>query len=149
MTSIDVPEATGTVHTDTIAKGKAALKNLATNDLLFIHIKGTDSASHDGKYLEKVAMLEKIDRMVALLIENTNPDETIFALTADHANPIAVRDHTADPVPLAISGYGVLSDNIAAYSERSCAAGGLGRIRGVDLMPILMDLIDKCKKFGA
>lgn len=149
MSSIDVPEATGTVNTDTLAKGNAALRNLDTNDLIFIHIKGTDSASHDGNYSQKVMMLEKIDAMVQLLLDNTNQDETIIAITADHANPISVRDHTADPVPVAIAGEGILSDDVSIYSERTCANGGLGRIRGLDLMPILMDFIDKVKKFGA
>ena len=149
MTPIDVPEATGTVHTNTLAKGKAALKNLASNDFIFLHIKGTDSASHDGNYAQKVMMIEKIDAMVQLLVEKVNVDETVIAITADHADPIIVRDHTADPVPITITGPGVLSDDVTIFSEKSCAKGGLGRIRGLDVMPILMDLIDKTKKFGA
>jgi 2,3-bisphosphoglycerate-independent phosphoglycerate mutase len=60
-----------------------------------------------------------------------------------------VRDHTADPVPITIAGEGVLSDGVSKFSEKTCAHGGLGRIRGLDVMPILMDLMDKTKKFGA
>jgi len=150
MNSIHVPEATGTVHTDTLAKGKAALEHLLTNDLIFIHIKGTDSASHDGNYDQKVKMIEKIDAMVQLLIENVNLEETLLVVTADHADPVSVRDHTADPVPIVFTGKNcVLSDDISAYSERSCAMGGLGRIRGLDVMPIIMDFMDKIRKFGA
>ncbi|NVM28653.1 MAG: 2,3-bisphosphoglycerate-independent phosphoglycerate mutase [Candidatus Helarchaeota archaeon] len=149
MSSIDVPGATGTVHTDTLAKGNAALRNLDSNDLIFIHVKGTDSASHDGNYQQKVMMIEKIDAMVKLLLDKTNPEEIIITLTADHADPVSVRDHTADPVPIVMAGGGVLSDDVLSFSERSCAYGGLGRIRGLDVMPILMDLIDKAKKFGA
>lgn len=149
MNPIDVQGATGTVHTNTLAKGKAALQNLQSNDFIFIHVKGTDSASHDGNYQQKVMMIEKIDAMVKLLLDNTNSEEVIITLTADHADPISIRDHTADPVPISIAGGGVLSDDVTSFSERTCANGGLGRIRGLDLLPILMDLIDKSKKFGA
>lgn len=43
----------------------------------------------------------------------------------------------------------VRRDNVEEYDERACAKGGLNRIRGKDLMPILMNLLDKTKKFGA
>lgn len=149
MSIVDVPEATGTVETNTLAKGRAALQSLVQNDLIFIHIKGTDSASHDGNFPQKVMMLEKIDAMVRLLIDTVDLNETLIAITADHANPVSVQDHTADPVPLAIIGKGILTDEITTFSERACARGGLGRLRGVNLMPILMDLMNKSKKFGA
>lgn len=149
MKSILVPEATGTVHTNTIAKGEAALHHLDTNDLIFIHVKGTDSASHDGNYDQKVMIIEKIDAMIQLLLKDLNLDDTLITVTADHANPIQIRDHTADPVPIVITGNGILTDEIERFSEKSCSVGGLGRIKGLDLMPILMDLIDKSKKFGA
>lgn len=149
MKSIHVPEATGTVHTNTIAKGEAALQHLKSNDFIFIHVKGTDSASHDGNYQQKVMVIEKIDAMVRLLMDNLDLDETLITITADHADPVQVRDHTADPVPIVIAGNGVLIDDITSFSEKMCANGGLGRIRGLDLMPILMDLMDKSKKFGA
>ena len=149
MTIITVPEATGTIKTNTLAKGKAALDHLNENDFIFIHVKGTDSASHDGNYANKVMMIEKIDAMVKLLLDNINLEETIIAITADHADPICVRDHTADPVPITIAGNSCLSDDIQKFSERTCAKGGLGRIRGLDIMPILMDLTDHSKNFGA
>ncbi|HUX99344.1 MAG TPA: 2,3-bisphosphoglycerate-independent phosphoglycerate mutase [Candidatus Deferrimicrobium sp.] len=149
MTIIDVPGATGTVNTNTIAKGQAALQNLESFNFIFLHIKGTDSASHDGNYLQKVMVIEKIDAMVKLLLNNVELDDTLIVLTADHADPICVQDHTADPVPVVITGGGVLSDDIKIFSERTCANGGLGRIRGLDLIPIIMDLMNKIKKFGA
>jgi 2,3-bisphosphoglycerate-independent phosphoglycerate mutase len=149
MIPIIVPEATGTIKTNTLAKGKAALDHLNENDFIFIHVKGTDSASHDGNYANKVMMIEKIDAMVKLLLDKINLEETIIAITADHADPICIRDHTADPVPITLAGNVCLSDNNPKFSEKSCAKGGLGRIRGLDLMPILMDLIDHIKKFGA
>jgi 2,3-bisphosphoglycerate-independent phosphoglycerate mutase len=60
-----------------------------------------------------------------------------------------VKDHSADPVPVVIRGDGVRTDDIRTFDEFSCAGGGLSRIRGGDLMPIALDLIDKAHKYGA
>jgi 2,3-bisphosphoglycerate-independent phosphoglycerate mutase len=150
MTPIHVPEATGTVKTNTLAVGRAAIEHLPSYDFIFIHIKGTDNASHDGNYDQKVMMIEKIDAMVQLLLDNVSLEETLLVLTADHADPVSVRDHTADPVPIVMAGENcVLSDDVSVFSERACAKGGLGRIRGLDIMPTIMDYMDKVKKFGA
>jgi 2,3-bisphosphoglycerate-independent phosphoglycerate mutase len=48
-----------------------------------------------------------------------------------------------------ISGPEVRTDDVKEFSERACARGGLGRIRGKDLMPIIMNLLGKTRKFGA
>ena len=42
-----------------------------------------------------------------------------------------------------------IRDGVRSYDEVSCAAGALGRIRGKDLLPILLDRADRSKKFGA
>jgi len=60
-----------------------------------------------------------------------------------------VREHTGDPVPVLIHGPGVRVDEVERFDERSCARGGLGRIRGKDLLPIIADLMGKGRKFGA
>ncbi|MFX1449441.1 MAG: 2,3-bisphosphoglycerate-independent phosphoglycerate mutase [Promethearchaeota archaeon] len=149
MHPINVPGATGGIDTDVMAKGKAAVDNLEKNDFIFLHIKGTDSASHDGSAEKKIMMIEKIDKMVGLILDNINLSETVICVTADHTTPLEVRDHTGDPVPLVIASDNVLTDNVQSYSELTCAKGGLGRIIGKNLIHIIMDLIGKTKKFGA
>ena len=94
-------------------------------------------------------MIEKIDNMVGLLLNNIDLNETLICVTADHSSPLEVRDHTADPVPVVLTASNVLNDDVKRYSEQSCARGGLGRIKGTDLIHIIMDLIGKTKKFGA
>ena len=58
-------------------------------------------------------------------------------------------DHTGDPVPIIIKGPEVKVDNVDSFSERAAAYGGLCRIRGSDVMNILMDFMNKSEKFGA
>ena len=143
------PTADGTLKTDAKAKAKVAVENLPNYDLILIHIKGADNASHDGNLNQKRMMIRKIDGMVNLLLKEVNLRDTYIALTADHASPITVKGHAGDPVPLTIAGPEIIKDGTAIYSERHCAKGSLGRVRGVDLMPTLMNLLGKTAKFGA
>ena len=145
MEVIDVPGATGGVDTDLNAKCGAVLRALETNDLVLLHVKGFDEASHDGNAMAKVQLIERVDAMLGSLLAAAD----FIVLAVDHTTPVSVREHTGDPVPLTIAGSGVRSDGVACYDERAAARGGLGRIRGKDLLPIMADLMGKGKKFGA
>lgn len=149
MQLLTVKGATGTPQTDYIAKAKAAVQALKENDLVFLHVKAPDVASHDGNVKQKVEVIEKIDRMLSYVLNKADLGETYVALTADHTTSCVTRNHEGDSVPVAIMGPYVRSDDVEEFSERACAKGGLGRIRGKDLMPILMNFIGKVKKFGA
>jgi len=145
MSAIDVSGATGSVNTDLNAKARAALKALEDHELVLLHVKGFDEASHDGNLEAKIQLIERVDGVLSQLVGAAD----LVVLAVDHATPVAVREHTGDPVPVAIAGAGVRADDISAYNERAVAKGGLGRIRGKDLLPILADLMGKSKKFGA
>ena len=149
MKLIDVKGATGTPQTDFMAKAKATVQALKTNDFVLLHVKATDVASHDGNIKQKIELIEKIDSMLGYVLNNIDLGSTYLAVTADHTTSSLTRDHEGDPVPIAITGPYVRCDDVEKYDERACAKGGLNRIRGVDLMPILMNLIGKTKKFGA
>jgi 2,3-bisphosphoglycerate-independent phosphoglycerate mutase len=148
MDVINVDGATGDYETNTLKKAKAAIENLPKYDFILIHIKATDNASHDGDIRKKIKMIEKVDQLVRYLIQNTDPDQVIIALTADHTTSTESGEHTGDSVPISIRGKTVRVDSVQWYSEIDCAQGGLGRIKGVNLLPILMDLAGKSKKFG-
>ncbi|MFQ6052717.1 MAG: 2,3-bisphosphoglycerate-independent phosphoglycerate mutase [Candidatus Bathyarchaeia archaeon] len=145
----DAPGATGGVDTDAVAKAEAAERILPGYDVVYVHVKGTDVASHDGDPELKVRVIEKIDGLVGHLLDHVDPAETYIAVTADHTTSTRARDHVGDPVPVAIAGPEVRSDAVEAYSERGCARGGLGRIRGRDMMPILLNLQNRMKLYGS
>lgn len=144
----DVPGATGGLDTDYRAKGEAALKLLGPNDFVFVNIKAGDIASHDGDFRTKVRVVESIDAMLGVMLKDMHED-VVVALTCDHSTPVAVKDHSADPVPITISGGGARVDGVKEFDEVSVSGGALGRIRGMDLMPILLGVADRAKKFGA
>jgi 2,3-bisphosphoglycerate-independent phosphoglycerate mutase len=146
---LDVPGGTGGVDTDTIAKAKVVEEKIQGYDLMYLHVKGTDNASHDGDVKSKIKMIEKIDRMARHLLDHLDMDETYIAVTADHTTSLRERDHRGDPVPLTIAGPDVRKGEVTTYGERSCAMGGIGRIRGTDLMPILMNFLGKVPLYGS
>jgi 2,3-bisphosphoglycerate-independent phosphoglycerate mutase len=87
--------------------------------------------------------------MLSYVLNSVDLGLTYLAVTADHTTSSITRNHEGDPVPVAITGPYVRRDDVEKYDEKACAKGGLNRIRGMDLMPILMNLIGKTKKFGA
>jgi 2,3-bisphosphoglycerate-independent phosphoglycerate mutase len=148
MRAIGVKGATGTPQTDYVAKAKAVVEALKAYDFVLLHVKAADVASHDGKAKQKVEVIEKIDGLLGYLLNHVDLGSTYLAVTADHTTSTLTGNHEGDPVPIVITGPYVRRDDVEKFDERSCAMGGLGRLRGLDLMPILMNFLDKTKKFG-
>ncbi|MFX1563305.1 MAG: 2,3-bisphosphoglycerate-independent phosphoglycerate mutase [Promethearchaeota archaeon] len=149
MKVLDVPGATGSFDTDVVAKAKAAAKALKTNDLVFVHLKAIDSAAHDKNCSKKIAMIEKLDHLLATLLENIDKSKTYIAITADHTTTCSSGNHSGDPVPLLIAGPEVHTDKVTTFGEHTCATGGLGHLKGIDLMPLLMNYLNRTPMFGA
>jgi 2,3-bisphosphoglycerate-independent phosphoglycerate mutase len=143
---IEVPGITGSQGSNIEGKVAAAIQELKTKDFVLMNIKGTDESGHDGLCEQKKAFIERIDPLLEPLLAL---EDTIIIVTGDHSTPCCIKDHSADPVPVLIRGSGVRMDDVVRYDEYRCANGGLGRIRGVDLLPIALDLINKSHKFGA
>jgi len=148
MDVLDVPGATGGLETDVVAKAEAALRALEAYDLVVVNVKAADLCGHDGKASEKIHAIERMDVMMGHL-KSKLPQDVVLAITSDHSTPVALKDHSGDPVPLTIFGEGTRVDDVVSYDERSMARGGLGRIRGQDVMPLLLDLAGRSAKFGA
>ena len=149
MDLIYVKGATGTPQTDYMAKAKAAVECLKKYDFVFLHVKATDVASHDRDAKLKVQVIEKIDKMMGYVLGHVDVKSTFLLMTADHTTSTVTGNHEGDPVPVVIMGPGVRVDGVTNFGERSCAEGGLNRIRGQDLMPTLMSLMGRGKKFGS
>ncbi|MDR1818756.1 MAG: 2,3-bisphosphoglycerate-independent phosphoglycerate mutase [Methanobrevibacter sp.] len=149
MEIIEVEGATGGIDTnlDNIASTIVDSVNNTDYDFFLINIDGADEAGHDGMVKEKLEFIEKVDEVViSKLLELEN---VVIILTADHSTPISIMDHSGDPVPIVINGEGVRVDDVTRFNEIDSAKGGLSRIKGSDLMNILMDLMNNSSKFGA
>ncbi len=148
MDVIEVKGATGGLDTDMVAKAEAALMALTTYDLVVVNVKAPDLCGHDGKPSEKIKVIERADLMMGHLKAHL-PQDVIVAVTADHSTPCSLKDHSGDPVPVTVFGDGVRVDEVPHFDERSVARGSLGRMRGRDLMPILLNQANRQEKFGA
>jgi 2,3-bisphosphoglycerate-independent phosphoglycerate mutase len=140
MDPVDAPR----LSTETDYARWAALASEALDgfDALYVHIKGPDVPAHDGRAEEKRDVIEVIDRaFFGEVLPMIDRSRTIVAVTADHSTSCLRKAHTAEPVPLLVSGGPVQPDGTTSFGERACAAGSLGQLRGVDIVPRLAALM--------
>jgi 2,3-bisphosphoglycerate-independent phosphoglycerate mutase len=146
MKYIPTAGATGHVDSNIDEKVKNVNKALKRHTFVLLNIKGADEAGHDGDFNAKTHFLTRVDGALSNLAID---ESTLVIITADHTTPISLKEHTGDPVPFLIRGKGVRADQTSAFNEYTAASGGMGRIYGRDMMPILTDLLGKGVKFGA
>jgi len=146
MDTIDFPGATGSYNTDMRGKFEHAVKALETHDFVLVNIKAPDIAGHDMLPLKKVEVIERIDDAVGHLMEIL-PENVVVVITADHSTPCTMGDHSGDPVPILIYSDDARREG-TEFNEIACAKGSL-RIRGEDLMNVILNITNRAEKFGA
>ncbi|MBN2228000.1 MAG: 2,3-bisphosphoglycerate-independent phosphoglycerate mutase [Candidatus Thorarchaeota archaeon] len=117
-------------------------------DYIFVHIKATDNASHDGNVKEKILAIERTDKMLGEILESTR-DKIVLVVTGDHTTPVTIGEHACDPVPIVLWSSQMRSDCVERYSEFDAAQGALHTIRGMDVMPLLLGYAGHIEKLGA
>jgi 2,3-bisphosphoglycerate-independent phosphoglycerate mutase len=144
MEVVEVPLPSGDLQVDYRIWAKIALSKILEFDGLYIHIKGPDEPAHDGDFLKKKEIIEVIDKFFfSSLLKKLNLKDTIIAVTADHSTVCKIRAHSADPVPLLISGSDIAADGVLSFSEQAARDGSLAEIRGFELLPLLIKLAQK------
>ena len=133
---LEVPGATGYLDTDYAAKGRAAIAELATADLVCVHVEAPDEASHQGDAVEKVKAIEEIDAKIVKPIADSLagvPEHRIL-VCPDHPTFITTKTHSRGPVPFLMAGSGVQPNGQKTYDEITAAAGGVSILPGWKLM---------------
>ena len=139
MDIIDVPASSGHLDVDYPVWAKVALDSIAHYDGLYIHIKGPDEPAHDGNARKKKEIIEAIDKFFfGSLLPKLDIKNTIIAVTADHSTVCAIKAHSADPVPLLVSGGSVKPDGTLGFSEKAAKLGSIGELKGREIMPLLV-----------
>jgi 2,3-bisphosphoglycerate-independent phosphoglycerate mutase len=140
MAPVDAPRLAR--EADYASWASLAAEALEGYDALYVHIKGPDVPAHDGRAEDKRDVIELIDRaFFGEVLPRIDQSRTIVAVTADHSTSCVRKAHTAEPVPLVVSGPGVAADGSTTFGERACAEGSLGRLRGVEIVPRLAALL--------
>ncbi|MBI3588528.1 2,3-bisphosphoglycerate-independent phosphoglycerate mutase [Candidatus Micrarchaeota archaeon] len=143
---LPLKNATGRGDTDLDEKARVAAGALSKYDFVFLHIKGTDVFGHDGDYVGKRNFIERIDTAFSKF---SDLNDTLVVITADHSTPCEMKNHSADAVPLLMAGPGVRKDAIRKFGERDCGRGGLGRLKGADLMPEILNIMARTPMYGS
>jgi 2,3-bisphosphoglycerate-independent phosphoglycerate mutase len=101
---LEVPGVTGYLDTNFVGKAEHSLKALERNDLAYIHVEAPDEAGHSGNASEKVKAIEDFDALVVgtMLRGLKAFDAFRILVMPDHATPLKLRTHSAEPVPFAI-----------------------------------------------
>ncbi len=139
--------ATGSTDTNLKAKLTGAVDGLKESDFMLVNIKGTDIAGHDGDAVKKKEFIERIDKAIGEVLMDSLGN-LVVAFTGDHSTPASLREHSSDPVPILIHYNGSRRDGIGAFSETSVRNGTL-RLKGMDLMNVLMSSANLAEKYGA
>jgi 2,3-bisphosphoglycerate-independent phosphoglycerate mutase len=121
-------------------------KNYNDHDFFYVHYKKTDSAGEDGKFEAKVAAIEALDKFIPRLAA-LDPD--VLVVTSDHSTPALLSGHSWHPNPFLLVSRTAGTDDVAAFTERACAKGILGRFRALYAMPLMLAHALKLKKYGA
>ncbi len=121
-------------------------KNWDSHDFFYVHYKKTDSAGEDGKFDAKVAAIEALDPFLPRLAA-LRPD--VLVVTSDHSTPAALKGHSWHPNPFLLVSPTAGVDDVAAFTERACAKGMLGRFPSLSAMPLMLAHALKLQKYGA
>lgn len=116
-------------------------ERLAAGDtFVFVHQKTTDAAGHTKDPTVKRDTIAQLDAA----LDGLPLDGAIVCVTGDHATPASPDViHSGDPVPFVLAGPGVRADEVTSFGELTCARGILGRLRGPDVMPVLLNAADR------
>lgn len=133
---INVEGATGYYDTNYEGKAQAALEALKNKDFVFVHLEAADEAGHNGDLREKITAIERFDQLVLGKILEEFKDKKNFRILVlpDHATPVALRTHAADPVPFGIFGQGIIAKGFLNYSEKEAEKSDLYFDQGHELM---------------
>ncbi|HYE68183.1 MAG TPA: cofactor-independent phosphoglycerate mutase [Anaerovoracaceae bacterium] len=129
LSSVDVEGATGTIHTNFKGKAQAAIAEYKKGqDFVYLHVEAPDECSHQGDLEGKIKSLELIDELVFKPILDYLYDcgEAFKVLIVpDHRTPMAIRTHSATPVPYVLYNSEKLAvlDPERAFSEEEGKKG--------------------------
>lgn len=130
--------------TDLEEKLRIAGDALQQHDLVFVHIKGTDTAAHDKDPMLKSAFIARFDRELGKL----DLDNFVVGVCADHSTDSVRGEHNGDPVPVVLCNPVGRRDRSDGYNETACVNGALGRITAQGFLTSVLDAMgafDNCK----
>jgi len=135
---LEVPGATGYFDTNYDGKAEYALKGLKEKDFVYVHVEAPDEAGHMGDLRLKIEMIETFDeKIVGAILKGLKSFERYRVLVLpDHATPLSMRTHAADPVPYVIysSEKELRNDSVEGFDETTARKSQVFIERGFELI---------------
>jgi len=120
-------------------------------EFIHVHTKGPDEAAHKKDPALKRDVISRLDEGLGYLFESSLlSDDNLIIITGDHGTPSGTRLlHSGEPVPLLMLGRYTYPDDVNVFHEKSCVYGSLGRIEGREMMPVVLNQLDRIKYMSA
>ncbi len=144
MKAIDVPGATGNIHTDFDAKAQACLDALSDGyDFVYIHIEAPDECGHRHEIDNKVRAISLIDEKVVGKITrelDQKGEDYRMLILPDHPTPLSLRTHTKDPVPYILYDSRKKGDSgFSCYCEKNAKLANVYEKAGYNLLKAFLE----------
>lgn len=127
-------------------------------EFVHLHTKEPDFTSHWNDPVKTKESLEAWDKGFADYWRRFGGNEDLLTiLTSDHTTPSKWQDlkpgdfndqHSGEPCSMTIVGRHVRRDHVDRIGERPAATGGLGLVRGGELMDLILALTDRTNLYG-
>jgi len=127
--------------TDYEEKASIAAQAMETENAMYVHLKGPDEFGHDGDAIGKMKNIEEIDkRFFGTLLDHIDVSKIAVMISADHSTPSIHKGHSADPVPVLISGDMITNDDTQRFTEAEAKKGAIGLIEGAQVVKTGIEL---------
>ena len=127
--------------TDYEEKASVAAHAMETENAIYVHLKGPDEFGHDGDAIGKMKNIEEIDkRFFGTLLDHIDVSKVAVMISADHSTPSIHKGHSADPVPVLISGDMITNDDTQRFTEAEAKKGAIGLIEGAQVVKTGIEL---------
>jgi 2,3-bisphosphoglycerate-independent phosphoglycerate mutase len=136
---LDVPGVTGDMDNDYVSEANGALEGLVRYDIVVVHVEATDEAAHSGSIKDKIEAIQKVDKEIVSRLRSWDKDELRVLILPDHATPIEIRTHVADPVPFILWGPGIKASGAKRFTEAEAKGTGIFVKEGYNIMRRLIE----------
>ncbi|MDR1667656.1 MAG: cofactor-independent phosphoglycerate mutase [Bacteroidales bacterium] len=137
---VEVPGATGNMHSNFDGKAQAAIDQLLAKgkDFIYLHVEAPDECGHRHEVQNKVKAIEIIDQQIVLPIKealDASGEPYSIMVLPDHPTPLRKRTHTSVPVPYLIyRNTEAQQHGICDYTEKNATLSGRFIANGHTLM---------------
>jgi 2,3-bisphosphoglycerate-independent phosphoglycerate mutase len=124
MEVLNIPGVTDAQDNDYAAQVTGALEALKKHDLVVIHVEAPDEAGHAGSVGDKIEAIERVDKEMVSRIRARDRDAFRVLIMPDHATPVEIRTHVAEPVPFMLWGPGFVANGAKRFTEAEAKKTG-------------------------